>query len=211
MFFDYLGRGVIVYLDDVLVYSGDIVSHTALLGEVLAILAENKMYPKISKCRFAMDSIDYLGYRVSAQGITPSPVKVGAVRVWPEVLDNDTQVKQFMGTIDYCRMFMGAEFTDLAKPLIDLTKKGTEFKWKPEHTAAVKALKERLMNYTTLQISDPKRPFVLRTDASGFAVVAVLEQEGHPFGYLSKAMSPAEQKYATYDQELLAVTKPLAK
>ena len=211
MFFDYLGRGVIVYLDDVLVYSGDIASHTVLLGEVLAILAEHQMYPKISKCRFAMDSIDYLGYRVSAQGITPSPDKVEAVRVWPEVLDNDTQVKQFLGTINYCRMFMGAEFTDLAKPLIDLTKKGTEFKWKQEHTAAVRALKERLMNYTTLQIPDPRKPFVLRTDASGYAVGAVLEQEGHPVGYLSKAMSPAEQRYATYDQELLAVVKALTK
>ena len=73
MFLSYLGRGVIIYLDDVLVYSSDVQSHAALLNEVLDILYKNKMFPKLSKCQFGKDSIEYLGYVVSSSGITPSP------------------------------------------------------------------------------------------------------------------------------------------
>ena len=211
MFFNYIGRGVIAYLDDLLVYSPDVESHAKLLERVLQILHNNKMYPKISKCHFGCDSIEYLGYRVSSSGITPSPEKVEAIRIWPEILQNDTQVKQFLGTVNYCRMFMGPAFADIARPLVELTKKETPFEWKDKHTAAVKTLKNLLINYVTLQVPDPSKPYVLRTDASGYAVGGVLEQDGKPLGYLSKKMSEAEQRYAIYDQELLALIRALEK
>ena len=107
MFFKLIGRGVMVYVDDLLVYSKDLATHSTLLDEVLSILWSNKMYPKFSKCQFASNSIDYLGYHVSASGITPSRDKLLAIDLWPEKLQNDTQVKQFLGTVNYCRMFMG--------------------------------------------------------------------------------------------------------
>ena len=211
MFFDLLGKGVIAYLDDLLVYSPDVQSHARLLDKVLSILKKNKMYPKISKCTFGATSIEYLGYKVGAEGITPSPSKVQAISIWPEQLENETQVKQFLGTVNYCRMFMGPKFAETARPLIELTKKGAAFKWTTEHTAAIQALKDKLVNYVTLQIPDTNKPYVLKTDASGYAVGAVLEQDGKPLGFLSKKMSPAEQRYSTYDQELLALIRALEK
>lgn len=211
MFFRLLGRGVIAYLDDLLVYSPDVASHVRILDKVLKILRDHKMYPKVSKCNFGASSIEYLGYKVGADGVVPSPSKVQAVSIWPETLHNDSQVKQFLGTVNYCRMFMGTKFAEIARPLVELTKKGNEFKWTDEHTAAIRALKDKLINYVTLQIPDSSKPFVIKTDASGYAVGAVLEQEGKPLGFLSKKMTPAEQRYSTYDQELLAIIRALEK
>lgn len=211
MFFKYIGKGVIAYLDDVLVYSNDENSHAELLDKVLRILDQHRMFPKISKCRFGTSAIEYLGYRISSTGITPSPEKIEAIRVWPEELTNVTQVRQFVGAVNYCRMFMGPTFTVIARPLFELLRKDVPFEWTDAHTQAVRTLKERLINYTTLQVPDPNKPFTLRTDASGFAIGAVLEQEGKPLGYLSKRMTPAEMRYATYDQEFLAVVTALLK
>ena len=211
MFFKLIGNGVIAYLDDVLVYSADEDSHVRLLDKVLRILEHHKMYPKITKCNFGVTAIEYLGYRVSSTGIMPSPTKIEAISIWPEQLTNITQVRQFLGAINYCRMFMGPAYTVMAQPLFDLLKKDVVFEWKPEHTAAVQALKQQLINYTTLQVPDPSKPFTLRTDASGFAIGAVLEQEGKPIGYLSKKLTPTEMRYAVYDQEFLAVIAALTK
>ena len=102
MFFPLIGRGVFAYLDDLLVYSPDAESHAKLLHRVLQTLKDNKMYPKISKCNFGSNAVEDLGYRVSREGITPRQDKVKAIEMWPEELQNDTQLKQFLGTINYC-------------------------------------------------------------------------------------------------------------
>ena len=165
LFFPPIGRRVIAYLDDLLVYSPDVESHAKLLDRVLQTLKDNKMYPKISKCNFGSNAIEYLGYRVSSEGIKSSQDKVKAIEVWPEELQNDTQVKQFLGTTNYCRMFMGPAFADLVRPLVDLAKKGVEFKWTDAHKHAVKALKDKLVNYLTLQVPDPAKQYVLKSYA----------------------------------------------
>ncbi|KAL8444269.1 hypothetical protein Emed_006312 [Eimeria media] len=211
MFFPFIGKGVIAYLDDLLVYAPNVAAHASLLRKVLSILDDNKMYPKISKCRFGAPSTEYLGYTVSCTGITPSTEKIEAIKVWPDQLPNDTCVRQFLGTVNYCRMFMGPAFADMARPLKDLMRKGQKFVWEKRHTLAVRALKERLINYTTLQVPDPSKPYVLRTDASGYAVGAVLEQENKPLGFLNKRMNDTEMRYAIYDQELLALIRALEK
>ncbi|KAL8443311.1 hypothetical protein Emed_006916 [Eimeria media] len=211
MFFPFIGKGVIAYLDDLLVYAPTVAEHANLLRKVVGILEDNQMYPKISKCRFGAASIEYLGYTVSCQGITPSTEKIEAIKVWPDQLPNDTCVRQFLGAVNYCRMFMGPAFADIARPLNDLLRKGQKFSWEDRHTSAVKTFKERLINYTTLQVPDPSKPYVLRTDASGYAVGAVLEQENKPLGFLSKRMNDTEMRYAIYDQELLALIRALEK
>ena len=108
MFFNYIGKGVMVYMDDLLVYSKDEESHAELLAEVLEILWRNKMYPKFSKCQFGTRSIEYLGYNVSAEGIKPSKDKILAIELWPETLKNDTQVKQFLGKVQLLQNVHGA-------------------------------------------------------------------------------------------------------
>ena len=209
IFFDLLGQGVLVYMDDVLLYSTTLELHLTLLDKVLQRLLDHKMFPKLSKCNFAVQSIQYLGYQVGADGIRPSPEKVSAIAAWPTTLSNDTQVRQFLGTVNYCRNFMGPEFAILARPLQQLLKSGIDFVWTPEHSAAVQALKDRLIHYTTLTLPDLTKPFILRTDASGHAIGAVLEQDGNPIGFLSQKLTDTEMRYSTYEQELLAVIRAL--
>ena len=111
-----------------------------------------------------------MGYTVGSEGITPSRDKVEAIEVWPEVLQNDTQVKQFLGTINYCQMCMGPAFVDLARPLVELTRKGVDLKSTDEPTQAAKTLNDKLVNYLALQMPDPAKPYALKSLASGYAV-----------------------------------------
>ncbi|CDJ56886.1 hypothetical protein EMWEY_00026150 [Eimeria maxima] len=191
--------------------SSDIPGNATLLKQVLSIQQKNYFFPKFSKCEFAKKELTYLGYTVSAEGIKPAADKVAAVQQWPEVLQNVTQVRQFLGTVKYCRMFMGADCPRVARPLLELTRKWVHFKWTEAHTQAVQQLKRKLTDYVTLQIPDTTKPFDLYTDASGFALGAVLEQEGKPFGFLSQTVNAAQQKYSIYDQELLALVTALDK
>ncbi|KAL8430022.1 hypothetical protein Efla_001377 [Eimeria flavescens] len=135
--------------------------------------------------------------------------KVRAIEIWPETLSNDNQGKQFLGTVSCCRLFMRPEFAEVARAVVDLTKKGQPFIWEAKHTAAVRALKHRVINYTVSQIPDPAKPYALKTDASGCAVRAKLEQDEKPLGFLSKKMAEVEQRYAIYDKELLALVRAL--
>ncbi|CDJ29071.1 OSJNBa0079C19.6 protein, related [Eimeria mitis] len=157
MFLPLAGRGVVAYVDDVLVYSEDEEPRAKLLEQFLKILWEQRMYPKFKKCQFASSAIEYLGYRIGGDGITPSPAKVKAIEIWPEELPDDTQLKQFLGTVSYCRMFMGPVFADKTKPLVELIKKGVPFLWTEKITEAVKALKYTSAIFTTLQILDIKK------------------------------------------------------
>ena len=145
-----LGQGVIAYLDDVLIYSSDLSEHVSLRRDVLRIFLRHQFYPDFHKCKFARQTTPYLGYAVPAAGIKPAEDTIEAIRHWPEVLENETQVRQFLGTINYCRMFMGPDYADLARPLVDLTRKDVSFEWTELHTQAVRQLKQRLIDYTTL-------------------------------------------------------------
>ncbi|KAL8441241.1 hypothetical protein Emed_007593 [Eimeria media] len=200
-----------VYLNDVLVFSPSLEQHVEDVRMVLSALREHKMYPKISKCKFARRELDYLGFTVGAEGVKPSTEKVKDVQHWPEKLKSPTDVLQFLGLVGFVRNFMGTRFADMAKPLTELTKKKVPFVWTDEHTRAVRALKQRLINYTMLQLPDPDKPYVLWTDASVHSLGAVLLQDGKPLGFLSKKMNEQQQRYATYYQELLALMTALKK
>ena len=200
-----------IYLDDVLVYSKDLATHVKDVALVLGELRRHRMYPKISKCRFARTRLDYLGYSIGADGIKPSQEKVKDILHWPERLNSVTEVLQFLGMVGFVRMFMGTRFADMAKPLVELTKKNVPFLWEEKHSRAVRQLKRRLADYTVLQIPDPAKPYVLWTDASGHSLGAVLLQGGKPLGFLSKKMNDQQQRYSTYKQELLALLTALKK
>ncbi|KAL8441753.1 hypothetical protein Emed_007504 [Eimeria media] len=169
-----------VYLDDVLIYSQDLKTHVSDVAAVLQALRTHKLYPKISKCRFAQQSLDYLGYSIGEDGVQPSEERVADIQTWPS-------------------------------PLVELTKKNVPFVWGPEHTTAIRKLKARLAHYTKLQLPNPDLPYVVWTDASGYALGAVLLQEGRPLAFLSKKMNAAQLKYSTYQQELLALITALHK
>ncbi|CDJ63582.1 OSJNBa0079C19.6 protein, related [Eimeria necatrix] len=106
---------------------------------------------------------------------------------------------------------MGLDYADVARPLVDLTRKDVSFKWTELHKKAVRQLKQRLIDFTALQVPDTKKPFDLYTNASGYAIGTVLEQVGKPIGFLSQVMNQTQQKYSIYDQEFLALVTALDK
>ncbi|CDJ67551.1 Gag-pol, related [Eimeria necatrix] len=106
---------------------------------------------------------------------------------------------------------MGPDYADVARPLVDLTRKDVSFEWTELHTQAVRQLKQRLIDFTTLQVPDTTKPFELYTDASGYTIGAILEQDGKPIGFLSQVMNPTQQRYSIYDQELLELVMELDK
>ncbi|CDJ69409.1 OSJNBa0061C08.12 protein, related [Eimeria necatrix] len=106
---------------------------------------------------------------------------------------------------------MGPDYADVPRPLVDLTRKDVSFEWTELHKQAVRQLKQRLIDFTTLQVPYTTKPFELYTDASGYAIGAVLEQDGKPIGFLSQVMNPTQQRYSIYDQELLALVMALDK
>ncbi|CDJ49142.1 hypothetical protein EBH_0024340 [Eimeria brunetti] len=116
-----LGQGVTAYLDDVLMYSPDLLCHATLLRQVLSIFLQHQFYPKFCKCTFAKRELTYLGDTVSAEGIKPAQDEIEAIRVWFEVLKKENQLRQFLGTVNYRRMFMGLDYAEIARPLVDLT------------------------------------------------------------------------------------------
>ncbi|CDI83527.1 OSJNBa0042D13.18 protein, related [Eimeria praecox] len=202
-----LGQGVTKYLDDVLIYSRDLPRHATLLRQVLSIFFKHQFCPKLDKCKNAKRELTYLGYTVGAKYIKLAADKVKAIRAWPEVLANETKVRQFLGAVNYCRMFMGPDYAEVARPLVDLTRKGATFRWTDAHTQAVRQLRQA----ATLQVPDTSKPSDLCTDASGYAIGGVLEQDGQRTGFLSQVMNPIQQKYSISDQELLAFLTALDK
>ncbi|CDJ53050.1 OSJNBa0042F21.10 protein, related [Eimeria brunetti] len=145
------------------------------------------------------------------EGIKSAADKVEAIRAWPEVQANEAQLRQFLGTVNYCRMFMGPDYADISRPLVTLTRKATPFYCAAAHTQTVRHLKQRLIEYTTLQAPDISKPFDFYTDASGYAIGGIVELARQPIGFLSQAMTPVQQKYSIYDQELLALVTALDK
>ena len=206
-FRSYLDRFVIVFLDDILIYSRTLAEHVEHVRQVLQVLREQKLYAKESKCDFMKHEVEFLGHIVGRDGMRMMEDKVAAVQSWP-VPSQVTHVRSFLGTAGYYRKFI-AGFSRIAAPLSELTMDNVKFEWTSKHQQAFDALKAAIAAGPVLVLPDPKLPFVVHTDASGFATGAVLQQDqGHglqPVAYLSKKMLDPETRYPVHEQELLAI------
>ncbi len=207
-FRDLLDKCVIVYLDDILIFSKDWSTHKEHVNEVCNIIRRHKLYCKKSKCQFGTSSIEFVGHVVSHNKVMMDPGKLKAVSQWPSP-KNVRQLRQFLGFANFYRKFIHG-FAKVASPLTDcLKKKGLAFGWSDAQEAAFQDLKERLTSAPVLAIPDLKAPFVLHTDASGMCLGAVLSQEGHPVAYLSGKLNGAQRNYDVREQELLALITAL--
>ena len=202
---------VIIYLDDILIYSEDLSSHIAHVKIVLDRLRQFHLYAKMEKCEFHKSSIEFLGYIVSADGVAMSPDKVQSILEWKTPI-SVSGVQSFLGFCNFYRKFI-KNYSTLAKPLTDLTKKSSSFQWTPTANAAFLALKEAVTQAPLLRHVDPSLPFILETDASDFALGAVLSQPEsldpdspvHPVAFYSRKLIDAECNYTVHDKELLAI------
>jgi len=207
----YLDNFVIVFLDDILIFSKTLKEHEVHVKKVLEILRQQKLFAKESKCDLFKTEVEFLGHIVGRNGIRMMEDKVKAIQDWPTPT-KVTHIRSFLGTAGYYRRFI-KDFSKLAAPLSDLTKDNVKFEWDNQQELAFKALKSSIATGPVLILPDPNLPFVVHTDASGFAVGAVLQQDQgqglQPVAYLSKKMLDAETRYPTHEQELLAVITAL--
>lgn len=202
---------VVVYLDDILVYSPSIQEHESHLRQVLTLLRRHQLYGKLSKCEFFKESVEFLGHIVCGEGIKTDPIKIQAVQEWPTPR-NVSEVRGFLGLANFYHKFVD-KFAHRAAPLTDLLRKDQDFQWAESQEQAFQDLKQALVAAPVLRVADPKLDFILHTDASGFAVGAVLSQEDgrglRPVAFASRKLNSAEQNYAVHELELLAIMHAL--
>jgi hypothetical protein len=201
-----LGKCVLVYIDDILVYSKSMEEHASHLAQVLELLRQAKLYCKWSKCAFGKAETPFLGHLIGQDGVRVDPKKVAVLQKWPPPQSVE-QVRSFLGLATYFRKFI-PQFASIAHPLHQLTRKGATWNWSADCQTAFETLKEKLVTAPVLAVPDfaeQAPPFEVICDASLRSVGAVLTQGGRAVAYESRKLSPAEQRYTTTEQELLAV------
>ena len=198
---------VMVYIDDICIFSSSFDQHLVHLREVFSRLrkANLKLHPK--KCKFAVQEVNYLGHVLSPKGIKPNPDKVQAIVNFPTP-NKIKQLRSFLGMIGYYRKFI-RNFGVIAKVLYDLTKKDTPYIWSDDCEKAFQSLKNKMLSYDVLVFPNFKKPFLLATDASITGLGACLSQEVdgvlRPVGFAGRGLTSAERNYTTTEQECLAV------
>ena len=207
---EYLDVFVIVYLDDILVYSKNVKDHVTHVRKVLQKLQEHHLQVDPEKCVFHTKKVEFLGYIITTEGVEMSKEKVKAVLDWPTPTSVKT-VQSFLGFANYYRKFIKG-YGGVAAPLTELTKKDQEFEWTEKAQHAFDTLKKQFTEEPVLRSFNPNKEIVLETDASDYAIGACLGQPGQddkvqPVAYYSRKMTPAELNYDVHDKELLAIVE----
>ena len=209
--FDYLDDFCTAYLDDILIYSTDIADHEDHVKIVLQRLREAGLQVDIKKTEYHVTRTKYLGFIISTDGIEVNPEKISAITNW-QLSTTIKGVQSFLGFCNFYRRFI-KDYGRVAKPLNELTRKDTVFRFTDECQTAFENLKELLTTAPLLTYYDPALLTQVETDASDGVIAGVMSQEHDqawkPVGYFSKTMSPAELNYPIHDKELLAIVKSL--
>jgi len=208
VFRDMLDVGVIAYMDDILIYTETVEEHVALVSRVMERLRKAGLCVCIKKSSFHQQELEFLGYKISDRGISMTSTKVDETRAWlkPEKVVN---VQSFLCFANFYRRFI-QDFSKIAKPLTDLTKKGIKWTWTPSCQDAFDTLQDMFTMRPILTHFDDTRPTKLETNASDFALGAVLSQlcqheKWHPVAFHSRKFSPAEINYDVHDKEIAAI------
>ena len=203
VFKDYLDRFVIVFIDDILIYSSSEEEHEYHLRLVLQRLREHQLYAKFSKCELWLPQVAFLGHIVGKDGILVDPSKIEAVKNWPRPA-SVSEVRSFLGLASYYRRFVEG-FSKIAVPLTELIRKSMRFSWSDRCEASFQELKQRLITAPVLSLPRENGKFVVYCDASKMGLGCVLMQEGRVIAYASRQLKEYEQRYPTHDLKLAAV------
>jgi hypothetical protein len=199
----YLDKFIIVFIDDILIYSKSKEEHGVHLKLILELLGKEKLYAKFSKCDFWLQQVHFLGHVVNSNGIHVDPSKIEAVKNW-KTPNSPSEIRSFLGLAGYYRRFI-ENFSKIAKPLTSLTQKDKKFDWDEEQEEAFEALKDKLCNAPILTLPDGPDDFVVYCDASNQGLGCVLMQRGKVIAYASRQLKIHEKNYTTHDLELGAV------
>jgi hypothetical protein len=174
----FIGKFVVVYFDDILIYSKLLDEHIEHLRIVFGALREARLFANLEKCTFCTDQVTFLGYVVTLQGIEVDESKIEAIKSWP-IPATLTQLQSFLGLAGFYRRFV-RDFSTIVAPLNDLTKKGVPFYWGAAQEHSFNTLIDKLTHAPLLQLPDFGKTFELECNASGIGIGGVLLQEGKP-------------------------------
>ncbi|CAK9796607.1 Retrovirus-related Pol polyprotein from transposon 297 [Anthophora quadrimaculata] len=201
------GNEMFVYLDDIVIYASSLTEHNIKFNKLADRLRKANLSLQPDKCEFLRKEVAYLGHVIGRDGVKPDPRNVKAVRDFP-VPKNAKNIKQFLGLAGYYRRFI-PKFSHIAKPLTALLKQDAKFHWNKEQEKAFTTLRDMLCTEPILQYPDFSKQFIVTTDASGYAIGAVLSQgkvgRDLPIAYASRLLNSAEQNYSTIEKECLAI------
>ncbi|KAD7116687.1 hypothetical protein E3N88_03955 [Mikania micrantha] len=197
-----LRKSVVIFFDDILVYSPTWETHLSYLKKVFQILHSNLLVLNSQKCSFGQSKVEYLGHIISYHGVSMDPSKIQAVQNWPQ----PTSIKGlrgFLGLTGYYRKFI-RQYGSIARPLTDLTKKNA-FLWSDQAQVSFDQVKQPLITAPVLTLPDFTQPFVIECDASDRGIGAVLMQQHKPIAFFSKGLSDRNLAKSAYDREMMAL------
>ena len=208
IFSDMLDVCVVVYLDDILIYSSDTATHRQQVKEVLRRLRKHGLYAKPEKCEFHKDQVEYLGYILTPEGLFMASDKVKVIQDWPDPR-KVKDVQSFLGFANFYRRFI-YNFSDIVVPLTRLTRKHVPFVFGEKEKASFEFLKSAFSSAPVLHHWLPDQPIIVETDASDYALAAILSiqlesGEIHPVAFHSRSFNSTELNYDVHDKELYAI------
>src|SRR3954467_166058 len=207
LFMEFLDKFVVVFIDDILIYSKSKEENEGHLRLILEKLREHKLYAKLSKCEFWLNEVGFLGHIVSGDGVAVDPIRVSAVTEW-ESPNSVKEVRIFLGLAGYYRRFI-ENFSKVAKPMTELLKKDKKFAWSEGCEVSFHELKKRLVTAPVLCLPDLEKDFQVYCDASHQGLGALLMQDGKVVAYASRQLKTHEVNYPTHDLELASVVHAL--
>ncbi|GKB96396.1 putative reverse transcriptase domain-containing protein [Tanacetum coccineum] len=199
----YLDKFVIVFIDDILIYSKDKKEHKEHLKAILELLKKEKLYAKFSKCEFWILKVQFLGHVIDSRGIHVDPAKIESIKDWASP-KTPTEIRQFLGLAGYYRRFIEG-FSKIAKSMTKLTQKGIKFDWGEKEENAFQLIKQKLCSAPILALPEGSEDFVVYCDASHKGLGVVLIQRENVIAYASQQLKVHEKNYTTHDLELGSV------
>ncbi|GKC77243.1 putative reverse transcriptase domain-containing protein [Tanacetum coccineum] len=196
----FLDKFVIVFIDDILIYSKNKKEHEEHLKAVLELLKKEKLYAKFSKCEFWIPKVQFLGHMIDSQGIHVDPAKIESIKDWDSP-KTPTKIRQFLGLVGYYRRFIEG-FSKIANSMTKLTQKGVKFDWGDKQEAAFQLLKQKLCSAPILALPEGSEDFVVYCDASHKGLGDVVMQREKIISYASRQLKIHEKNYTTHDLEL---------
>ncbi|GJT24145.1 putative reverse transcriptase domain-containing protein [Tanacetum coccineum] len=199
----YLDKFIIVFIDDILIYSKNKQEHKEHLKLILELLKKEELYAKFSKCEFWIPKVQFLGHVIDSKGIHVDPAKIESIKDWAS-RKSPTEIRQFLGLAGYYRRFIEG-FLKITKPMTKLTQKKIKFEWGDKQEAAFQQLKQKLCSAPILALPEGSEDFIVYCDASIKGLGVVLMQREKVIAYASRQLKIHEKNYTTHDLELGAV------